>query len=689
MSSVVLKEASSPRDSGKGVNSIPLLEIYHLMSRMAAVDAAIRQGLGSGRFQFNYWPFTGQEAIPACLGQHLTKDDYLVTTYRGVHDHIGKGVPLKDLFAEALGRIVGSNKGKGGTAHLTHPETGSMLTTAIVGSGPPIANGLAFAAKFRGTERVAVVSIGDGATSIGAVHEAMNLAGAWKLPVVFLVQNNGIGEYTLTPDFTATKQFIDRAHGYGIKGIRVDGNDAVAMYNAAGEAVAHCRQGNGPVLLEAVTVRLGAHYGIGPATHLPKEEMDIARSKSPMARVRKLLAEYEIADEAQVTKIDEDATTEVKAAIEWALAQEPSAPDEALKDVYADDRVLPRVDAPVLPAGETLTGDTKTAVISMAEAVRDAQDVAMSKDGEVIILGEDVGDPPGGVFLTQKGLQTKYGKNRILPTPIAETAIIGAGIGSALVGMRPICEIMFSDFLGVCIDQIANHAAKQRYMSGGRTSVPMTIRVICAPNPLGGNGAQHTQSLESWLVHIPGLKVVYPSTPREAKGLLASCIWDEDPCVFFESMKLMQTLKGEVPKGDLRIPLGVADVKKPGKDVSIITYGWQVHEALAAAKKLDQDGIDAEVVDLRSLLPIDYPRILESVKKTRRALVLHAATQFGGFGGEIASVINEELYGELKGPVRRLGAVFSPIAAARAVEAVQIPHAASVVDAVRSLMKKE
>jgi 2-oxoisovalerate dehydrogenase E1 component len=326
--------------------------------------------------------------------------------------------------------------------------------------------------------------------------------------------------------------------------------------------------------------------------------------------------------------------------------------------------------------------------MTMVEAIRNAQDLALELNPEVILLGEDIGDPPGGLYLTSQGLQTKHGKHRVLPTPIAETAIIGAGIGAALAGMKPVCEIMFSDFLGVCIDQIANHAAKQRFMSGGKSHVPMTIRVLGGPNMMGGSGAQHSQALEAWLLHIPGIKVVTASTPRDAKGLLTSCIHDEDPCVFLESTRLLNSIKGEVPEGDFRIPLGVADVKRKGSDVTIIAYGWQVHEALAAAEKLAADKIEAEVIDLRSLVPLDYATVLESVRKTKRAVVVHAAVRFCGFGAEIASTLSEELHDVLAGPVRRLGGDYSPIAFARPLEAEQFPNAERIAQTVRQMMTK-
>ncbi|MEZ5743538.1 MAG: transketolase C-terminal domain-containing protein [Sphingomonadaceae bacterium] len=324
--------------------------------------------------------------------------------------------------------------------------------------------------------------------------------------------------------------------------------------------------------------------------------------------------------------------------------------------------------------------------MSTAEAVLDAQQIAFAKNPEVFILGEDVGDPQGGVFGTNKGLQTEYGETRVRPTPIAEQAIIGAALGSSIAGMSPIAEIMFTDFFGVCMDQIYNHAAKQRYMSGAATHAPMTIRVQ-AGGGMGGFGAQHSQSMEAWLLHSPGIKVVYPSNPVDAKGLLASCIEDPDPCVQIEAMILLYTMKGEVPVGDYKIPLGVAKVLREGTDITLISYGWMVNQVLAAAEELAKEGISAEVIDLRTLMPIDYHRVLDSVKKTGRAMVVHAAVEFCGYGAEIASTINEELWDKLKAPATRLGAAYAPIAYSSAIEFTQVPGQAHVVTRVKDIMK--
>ncbi|MBV9996738.1 MAG: hypothetical protein JO127_16155 [Caulobacteraceae bacterium] len=667
-----------------GIEPAVLTEIYRQMSRMRAVDRAIQRGLSSGQFQFSYWPMTGQEAIPAVLSTLTDSKDYMVTIYRGIHDQIAKGVPLKGLFAEALGRTTGINKGKGGSPHISDPGSGSMLTTAIVGAGAPIANGLALAAQMRKEKRITVVNFGDGATSIGAVHEAMNLAGIWKLPVIFLCQNNQIGEYTPPAEYTASKDFASRAAGYGFEGCRLDGNDPIGFHREMKRIVAAVRGGGGPVFVEAVTQRLGRHAGVGDTPHLSKEALAAAKLDWPVPKTRALLLEAGVCAEAELAAMEAAATAEVEEAVAFAVASPATPAEETFIDVYGDPTVLPRRGVyPVREAERPVDGPGRN--IATFEAVCEAQDQAMAADPEVFILGEDIGDPPGGVFKTSDGLETKYGRERVRPTPIAEQAIIGAAAGASLVGMRPVAELMFSDFTAVCLDQIVNHVAKQRFMSGGLTHMPLTIRIMVGGG-IGGFGAQHSQSLEAWLLHTPGLKVVYPSTPFEAKGLLTSCIFDEDPCVHLESMKV-RLFKGEVPSASYRIPLGVAKVKRPGTDLSIVTYGWHVAESLAAAEVLDKEGVSVEVVDLRSLVPVDYHRVLDSVKKTRRALVVHAATEFCGFGGEVASTIGEELFSVLKGPVSRLGADYAPIGYSGEIEGAQIPASGQIVARVREMLK--
>ena len=668
-----------------GIEPKVLKAIYGQMARIRAVDKAIQAGLSAGKFMFTYWPMTGQECIPATISQLTTERDYMITTYRGIHDQVAKGVDLYGMFAEALGRVDGVNKGKGGSPHISDPSSGSMVTTAIVGAGAPIANGLAIAAKERGEDRVTIVNFGDGATSIGAVHEAMNLAGAWELPVIFMCQNNQWGEYTRIPTYTASSNFYGRAEALGFNGVQLDGNDPAAFYKGMKEVIDYVRAGKGPVFVEALTYRIGPHAGVGDNYNATKEELAAGKERAPLEKTRALLLEAGISTEDELAALEAAAKGEVEDAIARALESPVTPASETLLDVFADPNSVPkRGNYPVREAEGELTGETKT--MSMVEAVLSAQTLAMEANKEVFLLGEDVGDPQGGVFGTNKGLQDKYGDRRVRPTPIAETAIIGAALGSSIAGMNPIAEIMFVDFLGVCLDQIANHAAKQRYMSGAATHAPMTIRVQLGGG-MGGFGAQHSQSLEAWLTHTPGVKVVYASNPIDAKGLLLSAINDPDPVVVLESMMLLYTQKAEVPVDDYRIPLGVAKVKREGTDVTLISYGWELLNCMAAAEELAKEGISVEVIDLRSLVPIDYYRILKSVKKTGRAVVVHAAVEFCGLGAEICSTINEELWGQLKAPAVRLGAEYAPIAYSKDIETNQVPNAGSIIARVRAAMK--
>lgn len=663
-----------------------MLRLYTTMVRINEADKAIQRGLSAGELQFQYYPAGGQEAIPAGIAPHLRREDYAVITYRCIHDIVAKGTPLKEIMAEMYGRAAGTSKGKGGPMHLSDPHSGLMVTTGIVGAGLPIANGLALAAQMQGSGRVTVVNFGDGATSTGAFHEALTLASIWKLPVVFVCQNNQYAEYTALAEYTRSQSFAKKADGYEMPGVRVDGNDPVAVHAAAGEAIARARRGDGPTLIEAVCHRLQGHAFGSDDAHMDKPALEAAKKAAPVGMFRARLLAEGVAAEAELVQLEKSIRAEVDEAIAFARSAPPPAPDELYTDVFASTAVVPELDrrAAARAAG-TPTPAAGTRQLPFAAAITDALDVALARDARVVLFGEDIADPAGGVLKATYGLSSKHGRERVRPTPIAETAIVGAAIGAALGGMRPVAEIMINDFLEVCMDQVANHAAKLRYMSGGRTAVPMVIRTTTA-GFVGSFGAQHSQSLEAWLAHTPGLKVVYPSTGYEAKGLLLSCIEDDDPCVFFEPVRCYFT-PGSVPEGYYTIPLGVADIKRPGKDVTIVSYGWTVPESLMAADKLAKEGIDVEVLDLRSIVPLDRPAILESVSRTKRALVAHSAIEFGGFGAELATFIHQNLHGTLKAPVARVGARYTPVPFSQALEHLHFPTEARIADAVRALVK--
>ena len=333
----------------------------------------------------------------------------------------------------------------------------------------------------------------------------------------------------------------------------------------------------------------------------------------------------------------------------------------------------------------TAADDVATTERSLRQALNLALDTALGLDPSVILLGEDLADPAGGISQITKGLSTRHGTDRVRDTPISEAAIVGAAVGAALAGLRPVAELMIMDFISIGMDQLVNHAAKARFMSGGQQSVPLTLRTAVFGGI--GSGATHSQTLEAWLTHVPGLKVVVPSTPADAQGLLSSAIFDDDPCVVVENVALYGTT-GPVPDGDHRVPLGVADIKRSGDDVTVVTYGRTVRDALAAADQLAEEGISVEVVDLRSLVPLDTGTVLTSVARTRRAVVAHHATRFGGFGAEVAAVINEELFGELLAPVGRVGARYAPIGSAATLERFVLPSVDGLVEAVRDVVNR-
>jgi 2-oxoisovalerate dehydrogenase E1 component len=647
--------------------------MYELMVLIRSCDERIRRGLSGGEFACTYWPATGQEAIAAALGTVLRIEDQLVSTYRGLHDQIAKGVPLGPLVAEILTRETGVNAGKGGAMHISYPTAGLVLSTGIVGSGLPIATGVGMALQLKGSEHVVVASFGDGATGTGSFHEAVNLAALWRLPVVLLCQNNRYAEMTPTAEAQPVETVAERAAAYGIAALTVDGNDPDAVHGALSTAVERARAGGGPTLVECTTFRLFGHYFGDPMRYIPPEELEAARQAEPIARYRSALLAEGVLTEEIAEEIERQARDEVESAFTEALAADLPNGQAAKVDVY-------REGGGAKPAGTGASADGEVTTISMRDALNRALDRALATDPDVVLVGEDIADPGGGISQITKGLSTAHGAERVRDTPISEAAIVGAAVGAAAFGLRPVAEVMIMDFVSIALDQLINHAAKSRFMSGGRLAMPLTVRTAVFGGI--GSGATHSQTLESWLAHIPGLKVVVPSSPADAMGLLTSCIFDDDPCVVVENVALYGT-SGPVPDGDYRVPIGSANVLRAGKDVTIVTYGRTVRDALAAAEELASEGLGVEVVDLRTLVPLDVDTVLDSVGRTRRCVVAHHATRFAGFGAEVAGLVHEELFGELEAPVQRVGAAFAPIGSAATLEAAVMPSKSSIADAVR------
>jgi 2-oxoisovalerate dehydrogenase E1 component len=647
-----------------------LLSIYRTASRIRSFDSAARRVITKGEAFFIHYPVQGHEIISAAVAENMTDDDLMTATYRGTADEVACGVPLHELWAENMGRLTGGSKGKGGSMHISDPNHGLMVATGIVGAGLPIAVGLGLASKLRGDGRVTVCNFGDGATNIGAFHEAVNMATVWGLPILFVCQNNQYSEHTKLSATTKATNISERAKAYGITSIRADGGDPVDMYLKAKEAFEIIRNGDGPVLLEGVTFRLLGHVMSDQNEYMDQVDLAARREADSMPRFRSRLIADGLATDEELAKIEVDIDDEVEAAYKQASGDPWPGLDELSTDVYGTASVAdePGRDAP----GKTM---------SMREAINQALDLALERDPNVFLMGEDVADSAGGgVFKVTGGLSAKHGEDRVRNTPIAEQAIIGAAIGASLVGMKPVAEIMFFDFVGVCFDQLANHAAKLRFMSGGQTPVPIVVRV----GMVGGTpiGAQHSQSLEALLMHTPGLKIAYPSTAYDAKGMMLACIEDPDPCVFVECTGLYVT-KDNVPDGYYTVPLGTAAVRREGSDVTIITWGRYVANALKAADELDGQGVSAEVIDMRSLSPLDMDTVLDSVRKTRKAVVVHEATRTCGPAAEIASRIHEEMHADLKGPVVRVTSPDSPVPTSFPLLSAYYPSVAGIVEAAK------
>jgi 2-oxoisovalerate dehydrogenase E1 component len=539
---------------------------------------------------------------------------------------------------------------------------GSRELNVISGSSPiathiPHAAGLALAAKMRGDDAVAVCYFGDGAASKGDFHESMNFAGIHRLPAVFVCENNGYAISVPLAKESAVENIAQHAHSYGFTGVIVDGNDPLDVYAATHTAIRRARRGEGPSLVECKTYRYLAHTSDDDdRTYRTPQEVEAWRKKDPLRRMKQYLIEQRLLSERQEDDIEAEIKAQVDAAARDAELAQAAKAEEAFTKVYARPlRPIPRVPAGMGDAVEERKEDPLPEggiERTIVDTVRQTQHDLMAADERVVVLGEDVG-PRGGVFRATDGLHAEFGDDRVIDTPLAESSIVGIGIGLALAGLRPIAEIQFADFIHSAFDQIVSEAAKLYYRSNGVFNVPLTIR-----SPWGGgvHGAlYHSQAIEAFYGHVAGLKVVVPSTPTDVAGMLREAVDDPDPVLFLEHKKTYRLIKGLVPEGDWRVPIGVASVPREGDDLTIVTYGLHRHLALEAAEAMaEEEGASVEVVDLRTINPLDTETVLASVAKTGRALVVHEDNITYGVGAEVAAVIAEEGFYDLDAPVRRL-----------------------------------
>jgi len=648
-----------------------LESLYTTMMKIRRFDERTVELFNQGLVKGTAHSYVGEEAVAAGACAALREDDYIVGTHRG-HGHcIAKGARVDRMMAELMGRQDGYCRGLGGSMHIAALDLNILGCNGIVAAGLPIGTGAALAARLTRSDRVVVAFFGDGASSQGVVHESLNLAAVWKLPIVFLCENNQYALSTSSKRTIAGESIAGRAVAYAIPGVRVDGNDVLAVYEAVETAVARARAGEGPTLVEALTYRWGGH---SMRANLPdyrtKDEEREWMERDPIARLKPAL-ETAGATLMRIKELEESVEVDLDRAVAFATASPEPTVEIMESSVYAP---------PVAVADEP--ADRSGPERTMAEALNEAMHAEMTRDEGVFVMGEDV-SLIGGIFGVTRGLREKFGEDRVRDTPISEAGFLGAGIGAAIAGRRPIVEIQIWDFIAVTMDQVVNQAAKFRYMLGGQPTVPLVIR-----GPQGGGirlAAQHSQSLEAWFAHVPGLVVVAPSTPYDAKGLLISAIRDDNPVIFLEHKALYAT-KGPVPAEPYAIPLGRADVKRAGRDVTVIATQTMVARALAAAADLEKEGVSVEVIDPRTLVPLDEAAILASVAKTHRLVIAHEAVKRCGFGAELAALVAEHALDELDAPIVRVGARSVPMPYNDALERATIPGQADIVAAIRRVL---
>jgi len=666
-----------------------LIEIYKKMLEVRRFEERAGEVWAQGRIPGIIHLYIGMEAVAVGACANLRLDDYVTSTHRG-HGHcIAKGVPMNRMMAELFGKKTGCCGGKGGSMHIVDLSVGLLGCTGIVGSAIPIATGVGLSIKLRRTDQCVACFLGDSVLNTGAFHEGINLASLWKLPVIFICENNLYGLSTSVSESTSTKHILRRAAAYDVHGATVDGMDAVAVYNAIEKAVERARNGRGPTFIECRTYRFRGHMEGDPKgglTYRTEKEVTAWKRRDPVNRLRRKLLETGVLTEKEAAEIEHNVTSAVNGAVAFAERSPYPASTEAIQDVFFWQKQPEKTSPLEIEAG--------TRQLDLRSAIKEALREEMRRDKNVFILGEDVA-AYGGIFKCTEGLLEEFGKERVRDTPVSEAAIVGAAIGAAATGLRPVAEIMFEDWIHLAMDQICNQLAKMRYMSGGQIKLPVVIRAAGGSRcPVASGGAQHSQSLEAWFMHAPGLIVVTPSTPFDAKGLLKTAIRSDDPVVFFEPKlsyygqvrRLYPTVIGTVPEAEYTIPFGIADIKKKGEDATIVSVMMTVHKALAAAQQLSKEGIEVEIIDPRTLVPFDKETIIDSIKKTGKLVVAAEDCRTGGIGAEIAAMISEEAVDYLDAPIRRVAALDVPVPYSPALEKAVIPDENAIIGAVEEIV---
>ncbi|HTO76675.1 MAG TPA: pyruvate dehydrogenase (acetyl-transferring) E1 component subunit alpha [Thermoanaerobaculia bacterium] len=618
--------------------------------------------------------YIGEEAIAVGAFQALTPEDGIVATYREHGHALARGVPARPIMAEMFGKVEGCSRGRGGSMHIFDASRRFYGGNAIVGGGLPLAVGLALADKIAGRRRLTACFFGEGAVAEGEFHESMNLAALWKLPVLFCCENNLYAMGTALERSEAEVDLCLKARGYEVPAEPVDGMDVLAVEAATRRASDAVRSGKGPFFLEFRSYRFRAHSMYDPELYRDKAEVESWKKRDPIPALQQILEKAGELTAQDLSRMESEIADEIADAVAFAEAARPEPVEELTRFVCSDAWTRPAANAP--------SGEKRR--VTYREAIREALREALNKDPRVFVMGEDVGRY-GGCYAVTKGLLEEFGPERIRDTPLSESAFVGAGIGAALGGLRPIVEIMTVNFSLLALDQILNNAATLLHMSGGQLPVPLVIRMTTgAGRQLG---AQHSHSLEGWYAHIPGLRILAPATLEDARGMLASALSCPDPVIVFEHGSLYNM------EGDLDANAGPVDiertaVRRPGRDVTLISYGGMLGRTLEAANMLAAEGIEAEVLDLRVLRPLDTKTILESVRRTHRAVIVDEGWKTGSLSAEIVARIVEGAFYDLDAPTERVCSAEVPMPYARHLEEAALPQAATIAEKVRGMISR-
>jgi len=634
----------------KNLSNEELIELYKLILKPRVIEERMLKYLRQGRVS-KWFSGIGQEAISVGVTAAMHSDEYVCPLHRNLGVFTTRECDLVQLFAQFQGKKEGFSKGRERSFHFGTNEHHIVGMISHLGPQLCVGDGIALASKLKEENKITVAFTGDGGTSEGDFHEACNLAAVWQLPIIILIENNGYGLSTPINEQFRCAQLADRAIGYGMKGMTIDGNNILEVYHTIKELAEEMREKPHPVLLECMTFRMRGHEEASGVKYVPKELLETWEKKDPVVNYENWLIDSGIISPDFPLMLKEEMDKEVRAAFEIADTLPDIVPDtaEELADIFK----------PYTPAIEVPNGTTKT--LRFVDAISEGLNEAMQRHQNLVLMGQDIAEY-GGVFKITDGFVAKYGKERVRNTPICESSVLSAALGMSVKGMKTMVEMQFADFVSTGFNPVVNNLAKSHYRWGQNADV-----VVRMPTGAGvGAGPFHSQSNEAWFFHTPGLKIVYPSSPADAKGLLLAAIDDPNPVLFFEHKLLYRSVEGEVPEGYYTLPIGKANLVQEGTDISIIAYGAAVHWSKQFLAEI-QD-VSADILDLRSLSPLDYEAIEKTVKKTGRVLIVHEDTLVGGIGAEIAAYISEHCFSVLDAPVRRLASLDTPVPFSIALE---------------------